>query len=94
MAIIRSKDMAKMNSQERLEKLDELKIELLKSKISNKKGGKRNIREIKKTVARLLTLNRIEEKQKTKEETKKMEKKETKKETQKKAETKKIQEKK
>ena len=63
MAILRSKDISKMNEKEIAEKIKDLKIELMKSKVATKKTGKANPREIKATIARLRTiggkLNRI-----------------------------------
>ena len=59
MAILKSKDMAKMTEKEREEKLKELRMELVKSKVSANKSGKVKINEIKKTIARLLTFNRL-----------------------------------
>jgi ribosomal protein L29 len=57
MAILKSKDIIKMNEKEMNSKIDELKIELIKARINVKKGGgaKSNIREIKRTIAKLLT---------------------------------------
>lgn len=60
MAIIKSKDMIKMNEKEISEKLKELKVELIKSKVTGKKSAV-NTREIKKTIAKLLTFNKINE---------------------------------
>jgi len=59
MAILKSSDIEKMNKKERNEKLKELKQELIKTKISSNKSGKGNTKEIKRTIARILTLNRI-----------------------------------
>jgi len=59
MAIIRKTDLAKMSEKEREEKLKELRRELVKEHINLSKGGKTKIREIKKTIARLLTMNTI-----------------------------------
>lgn len=58
MAILNIKDILKMDKKEREEKIKELKLELIKNRISATKGGKLKIREIKKTIARLLTFNR------------------------------------
>jgi ribosomal protein L29 len=55
MAILKSKDIAKMSMKDIDEKLKELQIEFIKARIAAKKGGKSNAKEIKKTVARLLT---------------------------------------
>lgn len=54
MAILKAKTIAKMNEQEINEKLWELKIEAIKIKVG-KKIGKTSQREIRKTIARLLT---------------------------------------
>jgi len=59
MAIIKAKDAAKMAMQEIDEKIKELGIELIKSKIAGKKTGKSNPREIRRTIARLLTIKKI-----------------------------------
>ena len=59
MAIIKAKDAAKMPIKEIDEKIKELGIELIKSKIAGKKTGKSNPREIRRTIARLLTIKKI-----------------------------------
>lgn len=59
MAIIKNQELKKMSNSEREEKIKELKIELVKEKINIIKGGKNKIGEIKKTIARLLTFNRL-----------------------------------
>ena len=67
MAVLKAKEIAKMGKNEANEKLKELKIELIKSRISASKAGKAKIREIKRTIARLLTLkNKIRKEQMTK----------------------------
>jgi len=60
MAILKSKDIAKMNLTEINEKEKELNLELVKSKIATKKTGK-GTREIKRTIAKLLTFRKINE---------------------------------
>ena len=55
MAILKVKEIAKMNAKDMDEKMKELKIELLKARVASKKGGKSSAREIKRTVARLMT---------------------------------------
>jgi ribosomal protein L29 len=64
MSILKSKEIAKMNVKDMDEKMKELKMELLKARIAAKKGGKSNAKEIKRTVARLMTfknkLNQVE----------------------------------
>lgn len=59
MAILKSKDISKMSVNEIKEKIKELKNELTRERVKLTKGGKIRIREIKKTIARLLTFNRI-----------------------------------
>jgi ribosomal protein L29 len=55
MAILKSKDIAKMDVKNIDEKMKELKLEMLKARIASKKGGKSNAKEIKRTIARLMT---------------------------------------
>ena len=55
MAILRSKDIAKMTEKDIKEKMADLRMELIKSRVPNKKAGKSNTREIKRTIAKLLT---------------------------------------
>jgi len=55
MAILKSKEIAKMNQNEINEKMKDLKIELVKARITLSKAGKTNLREIKKTIAKLMT---------------------------------------
>ena len=57
MAILKSKDIAKMSGKERQSKLKDLKMELIKNKVSAK--GKLKPKEIKKAIARILTFNRL-----------------------------------
>ena len=70
--IITREEIVKMNETELNNKIEELKIELLKAKISNLKGGKSKLKEIRKTIARLLTQKNV--KPKIKEKTLKTEK--------------------
>lgn len=51
------KEIKKMNDDEREKKLRELKIELLKSKTNATKTGNANPKEIRKTIAKILTFN-------------------------------------
>ncbi|MEM0465218.1 MAG: 50S ribosomal protein L29 [Candidatus Pacearchaeota archaeon] len=62
MAILKNKEIAKMSETEIKEKIMELKMELIKEKIAASKGGKLKTKEIKKTIARLLTFDRINKK--------------------------------
>jgi len=59
MAILRSKDISKMSEKERTEKIKDLKSELMRERVSLAKGGKMKVKEIKRTIARLHTFNRI-----------------------------------
>lgn len=66
MAILKAKEIEKMNETEKKSKLKELKEELIKTKVGVKKGSKLTAKEIRKTIARLLTsiqLNKLEEEQ-------------------------------
>ena len=59
MAILKSADISKMANAEIKEKIKELKKEMIRERVNLTKGGKTKIREIKKTIARLLTFNRL-----------------------------------
>ena len=50
------KELSKLSENEKQEKTAELKLELIKARVSAAKGGKTKIREIKKNLARLLML--------------------------------------
>ncbi len=56
MAILRSKEIAKMSDKEKENKLKELRLELVRANVAANKTGKIKINEIKKTIARILTL--------------------------------------
>ena len=58
MATLKAKEIAKMSKDEKEKKLKELKLELMKSKVNTSKGGSSRIKEIKKIIARILTLNK------------------------------------
>ena len=62
MAILKNEDISKMSEKEIQEKIKDLNMELVKDKISASKGGKLKTKEIKKTIARLHTFNRINKK--------------------------------
>jgi ribosomal protein L29 len=60
MAILRIKDIVKMNDKEFSTKLKDLKTELIKANIKGKtSGSKSNIREIKRTIAKILTIKKL-----------------------------------
>ena len=51
-----------MSEQERTEKVGDLKMELIKDRLNSGKGGKLKAKELKKTIARLHTFNRLNKK--------------------------------
>lgn len=57
---MKPKDIQKMNKEERMKKIEELKLELIKAKASASKAGTSKIKEIKKVIARILTINNQE----------------------------------
>ena len=59
MALLKTKDIKKMNKEELNKKLKELNLELVKSKANASKGGSSKIRETKKIIARILTFNSL-----------------------------------
>ncbi|MFA7707658.1 MAG: 50S ribosomal protein L29 [Candidatus Pacearchaeota archaeon] len=61
MAVLKKKEIKKMSEKENNEKVKELRLELIKNQISSGKGRKLKTNEIKKTIARLLTFNRLKE---------------------------------
>ena len=50
-----------MNKNERNERLKELKLELVKSKISSAKAGSSKTKQIRKIMARIMTINKSEQ---------------------------------
>ena len=56
MAILKSKDIAKMYKKEQEDKLKELRLELIKANVAANKTGKIKIKEIKRTIAKILTI--------------------------------------
>lgn len=59
MAVLKYKDIAVMNAEEREERLREMRIELVKKTAPSGKGGKIKNKEIKKAIARILTAETI-----------------------------------
>jgi large subunit ribosomal protein L29 len=57
---MKAKDIKKMNKEERMKKIEELELELIKAKASASKAGTSKIKEIKKVIARILTINNQE----------------------------------
>lgn len=60
MATLKMKDIRDMNEKDREKKMKELKVELTKSRSGNSKTGSKT-KEIKKIIARILTLNKSTE---------------------------------
>ncbi|MBT96509.1 MAG: 50S ribosomal protein L29 [Candidatus Pacearchaeota archaeon] len=58
MSTLKFKDIQKMEKNERERKMKELRMELVKSKVNTSKSGSSKIKEIKKIIARILTLNK------------------------------------
>jgi ribosomal protein L29 len=58
MALLRTKDIQRMSKEEREKKIKELKLELVKSKVNATKTGSSKTKDIKKIIARILTLNK------------------------------------
>jgi len=58
MAILRAKDIAKMNQTEKDSKLKDLRLELIKANVAAKKPTSKT-KELKRAIARLLTSNSI-----------------------------------
>ena len=56
------KEIKKLSGQEREKKLKGLKLELVKSKVNVSKTGSAKVKAIKKIIARILTLNNLENK--------------------------------
>ena len=59
MASRKMNDLKKMSKEERQKKMEEMKFELVKSKVSSAKTGSSRIKEIKKIIARMLTLDKL-----------------------------------
>ena len=58
MTTLKTKDINKMNKEEKNKKIKELKLELTKSRANASKAGSSKIRETKKIIARILTLDK------------------------------------
>ncbi len=54
---MKAKELKEISKEDRKKKLKELKLELIKSKISASKSGSAKTKEIKKLIARILTIN-------------------------------------
>lgn len=58
----KSKDISKLSKEERIKRIQELKMELIKARVDASKAGTSKIKEIKKAIARILTFNNSEDK--------------------------------
>ena len=55
---MKAKDLKNLSQEEKERRLKELKMELVKSKVEASKTGTSKIKNIRKTIARILTLNK------------------------------------
>jgi len=62
MASLKNKDLKNLSKQDREKKLKELKLELVKSKVNAAKSGNSKAKDIRKIIARILTINTSENK--------------------------------
>lgn len=58
MAQIKAKELKKMAKEELDKKLDELKFELVKSKVNASKTGSSKTKEVKRAIAKILTIKK------------------------------------
>ena len=58
MAILKTKDIIKMDQKSKDEKLKDLRMELIKASVANNKTNAKT-KEIKRTIARILTFNKL-----------------------------------
>ncbi len=56
--VLKTKDLKGMSKNERGKKLEELRVELIKSKVNVSKTSGPKTKEIRKAIARILTLNK------------------------------------
>lgn len=57
MALLKTKDIAKMNEKDREEKFKELKLELVRASVTANKANAKT-KEIKRAISRLITFNK------------------------------------
>ena len=67
---MKTKDIIRLSKQEREEKIEELKLELIKARVSASKAGNSKTKEIKRIIARIITLNKSNEEKSSGEELK------------------------
>jgi ribosomal protein L29 len=58
MAILRAKDAMKLSQQDRVNKIKELKLELVRAQVSSHKANSKT-KEIKRAISRILTYERL-----------------------------------
>lgn len=58
MAAIKAKDIKKMDNEEMSSKMKDLKIELIKARVASGKTGSSKIKQTKKIIAKMFTLNK------------------------------------
>ena len=58
MVSLKGKELKEIGKTERSKKLEELKLELIKAKSQSNKGGSSRIKEIKKIIARIYTIDK------------------------------------
>lgn len=58
MPTLKTKEIKKMNNIEREKKLNELRLELVRARAEASKSKSSKVREIKKIIARILTINK------------------------------------
>jgi len=64
MTALKAKTIRAMGKEERMKKMEELKFELVKARSGAAKSGTAKAKDIKKIIARILTLNNLEAKSK------------------------------
>jgi|GEM_PF-1497238 len=64
MTTLKTKDIRRMGKEDRTKKMEELKFELVKAKANASKSGTSKAKNIKRIIARILTLNNQEDKSK------------------------------
>ncbi|MEK6890631.1 MAG: 50S ribosomal protein L29 [Nanoarchaeota archaeon] len=60
--MVKFKELSKLSKSDINDKINEINLELIKARVSAGKGGKVKMREMKKTLARLLMLKHINKK--------------------------------
>ncbi len=58
MTTLKASDIKKMTKDERNKKMEELRMELLKARVNASKTGNSKVKEIKRLMARIITINK------------------------------------